>query len=194
MPLGCVPQQENEFIAAEATNHVGGAGMTVERGCNGLQDCVAGQMPVALEIVEVDEDEPGRRSVTLHMRKRPIELSLEAAAVEDIEQRIGFDLLLQMTDPVARGLELGIELLEPIQDQRHGNVLHRRACDLDLRVMVDATDCRSAKTMGRCLPSLAVGLGLCSISTRRHNRRYAASCDCGRAMVSVAASCSRSSG
>ncbi len=107
--------------------------MAVENRRNGFQDCIAGQMPMAIvdcfEIIQIDEDESSCCSIPLHMCEGSIELSFKTSAVEDIEERISFDLIFQMTNPLARSVKLGIEFLEPIQDQRHRNVFHRTARD-----------------------------------------------------------------
>ena len=124
-----VPEQEDKLVAAEAADHVRRACVIAEAHRNRLQDRIAGQMAVlivdGLEVVQVDEDQARGGAVALHMRQRAIELALEAAAVEHVEQRIGFDLLLKMADALARGAELGIEFFQPIEDQLHGNVFHR---------------------------------------------------------------------
>jgi len=131
--FGCIPQKQDKFISAETTDHVRSARMAVEKRRNGFQDCIPGQMPMAIvdcfEIIQIDEDESSCCSIPLHMCEGSIELSFKTSAVEDIEERISFDLIFQMTNPLARSVKLGIEFLEPIQDQRHRNVFHRTARD-----------------------------------------------------------------
>src|SRR5262249_49885919 len=51
-----------------------------------------------LEAVEIDEHQRSLRAVALHMGQRPLELTLESAAVEDVEQRIDVGTGLELAD------------------------------------------------------------------------------------------------
>ena len=63
------------------------------------------------EAVEIDEHQSGLRAVTLHMGERALELALEAAAVEDVEQWIDVGARLEFADPRTRDGKLAFETL-----------------------------------------------------------------------------------
>jgi len=98
--LGQVPQQQREFIAAEARHHVGGAHVAREYRGHRLEERVARGMAVAvvdgLEPVEIDIDERGAGAVTLGVGERALQLALEAASVEHVGERIDLGARLEI--------------------------------------------------------------------------------------------------
>src|SRR5262245_63873936 len=64
-----------------------------------------------LEAVEVDEHQSGLRAVAFHVSERPLELALEAAPVEDVEQRIDVRPRLKLANAGARDSQFALEAL-----------------------------------------------------------------------------------
>src|SRR5262249_12182508 len=118
-----------------------------------------------LEIIQVDEDQPGARPIPPHIGESSIELALKASAVEDVKKRIRLDLLLQMTDTLARSAELGIEFLEPRPDLGQRKIFLRTTPGVPSPRMLGPNKCRSTKrprvislTPPKCLKSLVAEL------------------------------------
>ena len=109
------PDDDAEFVAADAADDVGGAHVADQFTRDRLEQRVAGSMAVAvvdpLEAVEIDEHQGGLRSVALHMRERPLELALETAPVENIEQRIDVRPRLKLADAGARDRQFALQAL-----------------------------------------------------------------------------------
>ena len=95
-----VPQQHDEFVAADARDHVGGAHLAHERRRDRLEHGVAGGMAVTivdrLEFIEIEIDQRRAHAVALDVGERAREFALEAAAVERLGERIDIDPRLEV--------------------------------------------------------------------------------------------------
>jgi hypothetical protein len=104
-----VPQQHDEFVAADARDDVGGAHVANKRRGDRLEHRVAGGVAVAivdrLEVVEIEIDQRRARAVTLDVSERALEFALEAAAVERLGERIDVDPRLELANAGARSFE-----------------------------------------------------------------------------------------
>src|SRR4051794_28967479 len=91
-----VPQQQDELISSKSADDIRLTNLTVDIGSDGFQDGVAREMTIAvvdrLKIIEIEENETRLGLVALCVRKRAVEFALKAAAVENVEKRIGLDL------------------------------------------------------------------------------------------------------
>jgi hypothetical protein len=87
-----VPRQHAEFIAAKALDHVRSAYLRDELACHRLEQRVAGRLAVRiidrLEAVEIDIDQRRVGSIALDIGERALELTLEAASIEYVVQRV----------------------------------------------------------------------------------------------------------
>ena len=104
-----VPQQHRELVAAETRHDVRRAHAAHQRRRDRLEDGVARGMAVTvvhrLEIVEVEIDQRRAGAIALDVSQRAFELALEAAAVEDIGERIDVDARFKLGNPGARDFE-----------------------------------------------------------------------------------------
>ena len=93
-----------------------------------LEQRIAGGVAVPvvdrLEAVEVDEHQRGGGAVAFHIGERALELAIEAAPVEDVEQRIDVGARLQLGDLPFRLDQFGLEPFDLRQQQGGGR--HRR--------------------------------------------------------------------
>ena len=80
-----------------------------------LEQLIAGGVPVSivdgLEAIEVYEHESGLGAVTFHMRERAFELALEAAPIQNVEERIDIGAGLKLADAGPCDSKLALEAL-----------------------------------------------------------------------------------
>jgi hypothetical protein len=104
-----IPQQHDEFVAADARDHVGGAHVADKHSGDRLEHGVAGGVAMAivdrLEVVEIEKNKRRARAVTLDVSERALEFSLEAATVERLGERIDVDPRLDRANSGARSFE-----------------------------------------------------------------------------------------
>ena len=103
-----VAQQDGELVAAEAGDHVGLADAVVQRAADGADDLVAGLVAAGvvdvLEAVEVEQEDRALAAVARGVGDVLGELLVEAAAVEELGQRVVVGQVLQL---VLEALALG---------------------------------------------------------------------------------------
>src|SRR5262249_17100218 len=107
------PDQNAKFVAADAADDIGRPYMADQLPRNRFEQRITGAVAIPvvdyLESVEVDEHQDGLRAVALDMSERPLELTLEAAPVEDVEQRIDVGARLKLADAGARDSQFALE-------------------------------------------------------------------------------------
>ena len=112
---------DGELLAAVAGGLVGRAADAAQAGAERLEHAVAGEVAVAvvdrLEVVDVEQDQPGRLGVALVPRDGGAEQLLQAAVVREPGQLVGDGLAAQ------RGVALGVaggdrRLLAQVVEQR----------------------------------------------------------------------------
>ena len=141
-----IPQQHDELVAAEPRHQVGGAHLAGEHHGDRLEHRVAGGMAMAvvdrLEAVEIEVDQDRAGRVALHIGERALQFALEAAAIDEIGERIDLGARLQCRHAAAGGGELELEAIdllgEPHRDRtrrppRRSHRLDRRPRPLALR-------------------------------------------------------------
>ena len=100
-----------------------------------LEQRIAGGVAVLivdrLEAVEIDIKQRRRRAVALDISQRALQLALEAAPVEDIEQRVDVGARLKLGDAGASLVQLALEALDLGAQQRGRREV--AACHASLR-------------------------------------------------------------
>ena len=170
-----VAQQDGELVAAEAGDHVGLADAVVQRAADGADDLVAGLVAArvvdVLEAVEVEQEDRALAAVARGVGDVLGELLVEAAAVEELRQRVVVGQVLQL---VLEALALRDVADDAGHDDAVVGVQHREHhVDRELRAVLALAPQLEAHAEG----DLRVARGA-TRAPRRSARRRA--CGCAR--------------
>ena len=141
-------KQHDELVAAQPRHQVGGAHLAGQHHGDRLEHRVAGGVAMTvvdrLEPVEIDVDQDRAGLVALHIGERALQLALEAAAIDQVGERIDLGARLQGRHAAAGGRELELEPIDLLgEPHRHRTPPRRRArLDLGVRTLALAPDAR----------------------------------------------------